>query len=126
VRTPALQTDRVESVVDDSRRPELRDDTEPPVLTVETEDVDRGGPTPRVEVTVTSSDPSGIADLWLTANGDDMSLIETAPGTYRAIVLLDRYTSAGDAGPSDSVRLLTVSKDQEGNASADTRVVPTR
>ncbi|WP_089252273.1 amidase [Rhodococcoides kyotonense] len=126
VRTPALDTDRVEIVDDETRRPETRQDTDAPELSVVTRDVDRGGLTPRVEVTVTSSDPSGIADLWLTANGDRISLVEANQGTYEATVLLDRYTSAGDAGPVDGIRLVTLSKDRAGNASADTRVLPTR
>lgn len=127
-RTPPLEKDSVPVVSDESRRPEAREDQQAPELSVEANSVDMDGPTPRIEVTVETDDLSGISDIWLTANGDDLTLAEDedAPGRYTTTVQLDRYTSSGDNGPNEEIQLITLARDEQGNAAADERSLPTR
>ncbi|MCR1784850.1 amidase [Nocardioides carbamazepini] len=121
-RTPALPQDVVTLATDDAQRPENRGDVVAPALGVDVQKVDWTGPTPRLAVTVTTSDASGIDDLWLTANGDELTLTETAPGTYQGTIFMDRYQYGGDTG-ARSVRLVALAKDTARNAAAFTDAV---
>lgn len=127
VRTPALPQDRVELVTDEALRPDIRSDVTPPTLEVRLTKLGWSGPSPRLEVTVEAEDASGIDELWVTANGDELSLQETEEtGTYQAMVLMDRYHHTGDTGPVAKIRLAALVRDGQRNAAAYTDTVKTR
>lgn len=117
-RAPALPSDAVELVTDPELQPEMRDDVTPPTLVVDAQQVDFGQPVPRIEAIITAEDASGIDSVELTANGDEITLVEREDGSYLATIFLDRYLQPGDTGPVDTVYLLALTSDGSGNAAA--------
>lgn len=120
-RTPALSQDVVTLSTDAAQRPENRADVAAPALDMDVAKVGWTGPSPRLAITLTTAGDVAAESLWLTVNGDEMTLAETdQPGTYRAVVTMDRYQYRGDTGSMDTVTVLALAKDAARNAAVST------
>lgn len=115
--TPPLEDEIFRYAVHLCKRPEEREDKTQPNITVNTRIVGN-----RAELNGTANDPIGVSELRLYDNGEKQSVI-LDQNSWSARFSIAPYLAPGYRG-RQSLALLILCKDQEGNTSGIYKELP--